>query len=576
MLQKVFASESDQRADMQFVTRDGRVLEVEGNVGCYRKDGRPIATCGVYRDISRRKQVETVLHRAKSEAEAASGAKSQFLANISHEIRTPLNGIIGMSSMLMSSGLSDVQGRYARTIESSSRVLLTLVNQVLDFSKLEATAVHLEHLSFRLPVVVEEMVTLMSLRAQEKGLHLRWSIAPNVPDVICGDAVRLRQVLGNLLGNAIKFTEAGSVHVEIGFESGDEKEIVLCFTVADTGIGLSPGACDRIFGAFAQADPSTTRKFGGTGLGLAISRQLVELMGGRMQVESKPGEGSVFSFTARFGRADSIPAAPPLAPAPIHAATRLLRLLVAEDNAVNQLVLTEQLSRLGHSCMTVDNGREALEELAVAAYDAVLIDCQMPVMDGYETVAEMRRQGLDTWVVAITADALPGHRQKCESLGMNDFLLKPFLAEELAAMLLRVPLREPAKPARPDLRQISPLDDARLADLAASKTAQGESLLHKMIEIFLASTPGVLDEIDLALNAGDPVGTARAAHKLAGGCGYFGAERLRGLCAETERLGRDRQLDPLWRLATEIRSEYEKVEAALKALNPESYSLAPV
>jgi len=515
--------------------------------------------------------IEQESERARREAERASLAKSQFLANISHEIRTPLNGIIGMSSMLMVSGLTEEQLRYARTIDGSGQVLLGLVNQILDFSRLDAEAVRLEKIYFMPRGLVEEVATLMSVRAEEKGVGLRWHVADDVPECLSGDPDRLRQILTNLLGNAVKFTEEGEIRLDVRAEeepTGAEGGIVLRFTVMDTGIGLQADACTRIFDAFAQADPSTTRRYGGTGLGLAISRQIVRLMGGDIHVHSTPGEGATFWFTARFGtECSGIEGGVEAEPAAQmeKAAGRPLRILIAEDNEINQLVLSEQLNKLGHACTTVRNGMEALEALENTTWDAVLMDCQMPVMDGYEAVEAIRRAeqaepgGGRTWVVGVTANAMDGEREACLRAGMDDFLSKPFQVRDLARVIARIPAPEGetggAGPA---------IDVSLLGTLAKAKASNGENLLVRMVNLFTESGPVMLDEMDRALREDDFDTAMRCAHKMAGGCGYFGAQELYRLCTDMERVGRGGEYGMVRTLAPLIRQEYARVEVALE------------
>jgi CheY-like chemotaxis protein len=370
----------------------------------------------------------------------------------------------------------------------------------------------------------------------------------------------------NLMGNAVKFTEIGEIRLDARVEEEPEEGIVLRFTVMDTGIGLQPEACARIFDAFAQADPSTTRKYGGTGLGLAISRQIVRLMGGDIHVHSTPGEGTTFWFTARFGRECSgVVGATEPEEQVVKPAGRPLRILIAEDNEINQLVLSEQLQKLGHACTTVCNGVEALEAMENTTWDAVLMDCQMPVMDGYEAVEAIRRAeqaepgASRTWVVGVTANALEGQREACLRAGMDDFLSKPFQVKDLAQVIARIPALEGetsgATPA---------IDVSLLGTLAKSKASTGENLLIRMVKLFTESGPVMLDEMDRALREDDFDTALRCAHKLAGGCGYFGAEELYRLCTDMERVGRTGDYGMLRTLAPLIRQEYARVEVALE------------
>jgi PAS domain S-box-containing protein len=573
-VRQLFSGNVPARFESRFITRDGLLLDVEGSTCPNVENGRTLAAFGIYRDITTRKALEEESRRARRTAEQTSQAKSQFLANVSHEIRTPLNGIIGMSSMLLLTQLSEDQLRYARTIDTSGRVLLNLVNQILDFSKFEAEAAELERISFSLPALVEEVAGVVSARTKEKGLILRRFIGPDVPAWLSGDPDRLRQILTNLLGNSVKFTDSGEIRIDVRIEEPPETEegpVTLRFTVMDTGIGLDRDASARIFDAFAQADASTTRKYGGTGLGLAISRQIVRLMGGDIHVHSAPGEGATFWFTARFGFAAApVPqaAGPELIPElmPEAAQGRALRLLIAEDNPINQLVLSEQLSKLGHRSEVVRNGVEVLEAIVDKNWDAILLDCQMPVMDGYETVAAIRRaeeaEGAAcqrTWVIAVTANALDGEREVCLRAGMDDFLSKPYQVQQLAEALARVPVRpEDAASLRPAV------DSAELEALSKAKTATGENLLDRMVSLFIESAPELLGQIDSGLREGDVATAGHAAHKLAGGCSYFGAASLYNLCAEFERLRQAGDMQTLRGLAARIRQEYARVEIDLR------------
>jgi len=561
--------------ESRFLARDGRILDVEGNVSFSADDGQAGAVYGIYRDITARKALDAASRRARREAENAIRARSQFLANVSHEIRTPLHGILGMSSMLMLARLPEDQLRYARTIDSSGRVLLNLINQILDFSKLDAGAVHLERISFSLAKLIQEIVAVVSVNAAEKGLNVRWFVDGNAPASLSGDPERLRQVLTNLMGNAVKFTEEGEVRLDVRVESApgkvDESGWLLRFTVMDTGIGMEPEACSRIFGAFAQADDSTTRRYGGTGLGLAISRQIVRLMGGDIHVHSRAGEGSTFWFTSRFDDSDAAGGPLPVEtpePLAVHPSSRSLRFLVAEDNTVNQLVIEEQLRMLGHTSVVVSNGREALDALDDEPWDALLLDCQMPVMDGYETAAAIRRMETagtqrPMWVIAITANAMEGERDTCLRAGMDDFLTKPYEIQQLAGVVARIPPRPGQQGAENTSINLSMLDS-----LAQSKAANGQNLLVRMIDLFTESTPESLDEIDQSLRNDDLTSAMRAAHKLGGGCSHFGATLLYDLCAAFQKSCKDSDFNAARALAPRIRQEYARVEFAIQRNRP--------
>lgn len=432
------------RAEVRLRCKDGshKWVAFTGRVVEYDADGEPVRATGVSIDISASKAYEQAMAAARDAAEAASRAKGDFLANMSHEIRTPMNGILGLTELCLATELSAEQQSYLEMVHTSARSLLTVINDILDFSKIEANKLDIEHLPFNLPQLMRHALAPLKLRAEDRDLALDVAVDPAAPEWLLGDAGRLRQVLLNLVGNAIKFTEAGRVTVQVGFLASAAAPLIR-FSVQDTGIGIAPERLASVFDAFSQADNSISRRFGGTGLGLTISSRLVGLMGGTLQVASQPGEGTHFWFDLALPVVQA--PAPELSRAPL-ALPQGLRVLVAEDHPINQVVARKVLEHLGQHVTVVDNGEQAVAAFVAQPpdqpFDLVFMDIQMPVLDGFAAARRLRAHelplGHHTPILAMTAHAMEGYRERCLAGGMDGYVTKPVEHKQLVQEMCRV------------------------------------------------------------------------------------------------------------------------------------------
>jgi PAS domain S-box-containing protein len=435
-LEQIRQPEGQDRRLWRHCLKDGSTIDVEITSRRIDWNGRT-AVLVAAQDVTERKRAELELTKAKEMAEASSLAKGAFLANMSHEIRTPMNGILGMTELLFGTALEREQSEYLEMLKGSADALLTIINDILDFSKIEAGKLDLNNEEFALCDLINATMKALRISAHRKGLVLAWEILPDVPELVIGDQVRLRQVMSNLVGNAIKFTERGEVSLKVRKEAEQDGHVVVCFAVRDTGIGIAPDKHSVIFESFAQADASTTRKFGGTGLGLPISQRLTRMMGGTIFLESVLGEGSTFHFTIRFRAAERLLAVLPALHYKQRAESKgkTLRVLVAEDNKVNQVIVGRLLGKAGHRAAIVDNGRAALSALKEQEFDLMLCDMQMPEMDGFAAMAQIRANELGSGrhlpIIALTAHSMKGDEERCLAAGADRYVSKPIDIQKL-------------------------------------------------------------------------------------------------------------------------------------------------
>jgi PAS domain S-box-containing protein len=597
--------------EMHFL--NGRSGIFENSVTRVDIPGQPPQMLGILRDVTEQRRNAAELARAKEAAEAAnleliaanrnleetgrlaremadraealSAAKSDFLANMTHEVRTPLNGILGMTGLALETQLQSDQREYLELVKSSAEALLSLVNDVLDFSKYEVGKLGLDCVEFSLRSLVRDVLRPLALRASASGLAFESVIEDQVPERLIGDPLRISQVLRNLAGNAIKFTNAGRVAVNARTESIEGGKVTLHLSVVDTGIGIPAEKHRMIFEPFTQADGSTTRKYGGTGLGLSISSGLVELMGGRIWVESEPGHGSAFHFTLPLELAAAAQANQ-AAPSPLASqerskhdrAKRKLRILVAEDNSVNQRLASRLLEREGHSVTIAGSGQQALElfewhQREHTQFDLILMDVQMPDLDGLQATTRIREKecgsGYRVPIVAMTAQAAESDRLRCLESGMDAYVTKPVHVPDLMRMIETV-VPESVVPGGNSMNgnvtsedssveaQLQQLDES----LALSRVGGDVDLLKEVVELFLDDYPSTFEKIKGAVASRDATALEHHAHSLKGSVSTFGANRAFEAAFTLEKQGRSGDL-------TGAPDGLLQLEQALEALRPE-------